>query len=90
MPIQQGMNQQTPAVQSLLRNYMGNGSPRKTRSNGSKRGKKLLKRAKSTGAKVVKKAASRAADKAKRFVKGTPQAKAFMAKLRKMRGKKKA
>jgi len=86
MAIQQGMNQQTPAVQTILSVLRGgrtsNGSKRRTRrasanstrttKGGSRRKKKLSASGKRSGG---------------RFVKGSDAARRHMAKLRKMRKK---
>lgn len=83
MPIifQQGMSQQTPAVQSLLRGVAGRSgkAPRRKRSGASKSTGSKKRRASSKS--------SRKASKAKRFVKGSAEAKRHMAKLRRMRKK---
>lgn len=80
MAIQQGMNQQTPAVQALLRSLQRTA----TGSRGSTRRKKRSKR-KSTGS--TKRARKSGSRKLKRLVKGSAAAKAHMAKLRAKRKK---
>lgn len=80
MAIQHGMNQQTPAVQNILRRLQ-----RSRTGTGSSRRKKRRSTAKSTGSKKRKRRSNGA--KAKRFVKGSAAAKRHMSKLRKMRKK---
>jgi len=84
MPVyQQGMNQQTPAIQSLLGSIRTKSTSRK-RSNGS-RSKKRSMTASSRRATPRRK--SSASGKAARLVKGSAAAKRYMAKIRKMRKK---
>jgi len=73
---QQGWNQQTPAVQSML--YGGQRVVRRAR----KAGKAARKAVRRGAKKAAKKAA---ASKAARFVKGSAAAKRHMARLRNMR-----
>lgn len=84
MAVQQGMNQQTPAVQTILSVLRGgrtsNGSRRRTRrASGSS--------TKSTngGSRRKRKLSASGKKSARRFVKGSPEAKRHMAKLRRMR-----
>lgn len=70
-----GFAQQTPAVQSL---YRGKRSGGKRRSGGRRKKKAAAVRA--SGRRRTKRAG-----KAKRFVKGSAAAKAYMAKIRKLR-----
>lgn len=83
MPIQQGMNQQTPAVQNTLRGISK--SLNKALGPVRKKRKRKAKKAKSTGSKKRKK---RSTPSAKQLVKGSAAAKNYMAKIRKLRGKK--
>lgn len=73
MAIQQGMSQQTPAVQNMLR-VLG-----AKRSNGKKRTRKAS--AKKTTTRKKRKSSSKPA----RLVKGSAAAKRYMAKIRKKR-----
>lgn len=85
----QGLNQQTPAVQNQLSRVSrsnGTGSRRRANSGGSTKRKK---RSRSTGGTRRKKASSSSRSSG-RFVKGSAAAKRYMAKLRKMRSKKKS
>ena len=76
--VQQGMDQQTPAIKTLLRGVVG-------RSIGSPRRRKARTTRKAT--KRTKTARRRSSGKAARFVKGSAAAKAFMARLRAKRKK---
>lgn len=77
---QQGMNQQTPAVQTILRGSLGGGARSTSKRKSRTSARKTTKKAKT-------KRMSSAKSTAARFVKGSPAAKRFMAKLRKMRKK---
>jgi len=78
---QQGWGQMPPAIQSMIRGTMRSASrgssPRRSRSAGSKRTKKV-RRASSSSTR-------RKGGKLKRLVKGSAAAKAYMAKIRKLR-----
>lgn len=76
--VQQGMDQQTPAIKTLLRGVVG-------RSIGSTRKRKARTTRKAT--KRTKTARRKSSGKAARFVKGSAAAKAFMARLRAKRKK---
>lgn len=75
--VQQGMDQQTPAIKTLLRAVVG-------RSTGSTRRRKARTTRKATRKKTARR---KSRGKAARFVKGSAAAKAFMAKLRAKRKK---
>jgi hypothetical protein len=77
MAIQQGMNQMTPAQQLTIR---GGSSASGTRKRRSKTRTKKRARATST-----KKKAGSSRGKLKRLVKGSKEAKAYMAKIRRKR-----
>jgi len=81
MPIQQGVNEQTPAAQNVWRTT--NGRRRGTTSSRRRSPKRAAKKASSP----KRSASARRTNggKLKRFVKGSPQAKAYMAKIRKLR-----
>jgi len=76
-----GIGQMSPAQVNTIRNVSGNGTARarpKKRSSGRK---------KNGAAKRAKKASGRGMKRAKKLVKGSAAAKAYMAKIRKMRKK---
>lgn len=78
----QGIGQMTPAQQTVIRKAQGS-------NGGSRSMKRRTKKAKSTstGKRKAKRAAS-GGKKQNKFVKGSAAAKAYMAKIRKMRKKK--
>lgn len=76
--VQQGMDQQTPAIKTLLRGVVGRSIGSTGRRRKARTTKKATKR---------KTARRRSGGKAARFVKGSAAAKAFMAKLRAKRKK---
>lgn len=79
MASQQGWNQQTPAIQTLLRTAVGS-APRKARTKARSIGAKV-KRA----ASKVRRVASKVKKTKARLVKGSAAAKRYMAKIRKLR-----
>jgi len=76
----QGIGQMTPAQTTLLRKAQ-NGM----RSNGSRSTKKRKVKSTAGGTKKVKRRASGKGKSKKRLVKGSAEAKKYMAKIRKMR-----
>lgn len=80
---QQGWNQQSPAAQQIIRSGLGVArstvSRRRSKSSKARTGKRRSKRASSS------KRRSSTSRKLQRLVKGSAAAKAYMARLRKMR-----
>lgn len=77
-----GVSQMTPAMQSLLARQ---GGGRAVRGNGTRKRKRNGTKKKATGAKRARKAKSGGKGRKAKFVKGSAAAKAWMAKIRKMR-----
>ena len=82
MANQQGWNQQSPAVQNMIRNALGTSGRRSTATGGKRRRKKAA-----SAVSKVRKVARRAKSVAGRLKKGSAAAKRYMAKIRKLRGK---
>lgn len=86
MANQQGWSQQTPAIQSLLRTSIGGtrrvgGSRKRAKKSASASGRSIKKRRKSAGKRAS------GTKRAARLVKGSAAARAYMAKIRKLRKK---
>jgi len=82
----QGIGQMTPAQQTVIR--QANNGARRTNGNGTRRRKNGKKASSSGGAKRKATSGSKRSGKSskpKRLVKGSAEAKRYMAKIRKMR-----